>query len=93
MRSGNLGHTGLQRKSRDADPMQTFDSLPPELRLWLNSAVLPWSPHSCAAIWRHARKDGLSLAETLERLSRSEARTLRRNGRAMAQGRADPKNR
>lgn len=78
MRRGNLGSTGLRMRRRTTDPMHAFDQLPRDLRRWLNSAVLPWSPHSCAEIWRRAKKDGLSLEETLSRLARSEAQTPRR---------------
>lgn len=60
--------------------MQQYDSLPPELRAWIAGASLPWSPCSCLRIWRKARREGLTPAQTLARLARSEQRALLRAG-------------
>ncbi|TQS73951.1 hypothetical protein ERN12_01640 [Rhodobacteraceae bacterium] len=37
--------------------MSEFDRLPPELRLWLAQAALPWSPRSAARAWRKALRE------------------------------------
>ena len=34
--------------------MQVYDALPRELRFWLASACLPWSPASARRIWDKA---------------------------------------
>ncbi|MEM8980936.1 MAG: DUF6525 family protein [Pseudomonadota bacterium] len=75
----NLGTTGLRRKRRSLDPMQTFDALPQELRHWLSEAVLPWSPSSAGRIWCKARREGLSTEQTVQKLADAEARTLARD--------------
>lgn len=78
--SGNLGETTLKRRRRSADPMSMFDALPPELRAWLTTASLPWSPWSCAKIWHKARREGLSPSQAIARLTQSERRALERDG-------------
>lgn len=74
----NLGETRLKRRKRSEDPMQTYDLLPRELRLWMQSAKLPWSPASCRAVWRKAQIRGDSLGQILASLDRAEAATLAR---------------
>ncbi|AXT21434.1 hypothetical protein D1822_00680 [Phaeobacter inhibens] len=44
--TGNCGQTSLKRKPRRGNPMQDYDCLPPDLRRWISSAVLPWSAKS-----------------------------------------------
>ena len=80
-RSQNLATT-LRCKRRADDPMAIYDRLPPELRLWLHGAKLPWSPRSARAIWSKARRAGLSAEEALARLERAEARTLARDAQS-----------
>lgn len=41
----------LRRRRRQGSSMQAYDALPRELRLWLASACLPWSPGSARRIW------------------------------------------
>ncbi|WP_234416653.1 DUF6525 family protein [Ruegeria sp. Alg231-54] len=41
----------IKRRRRTGSPMQAYDALPAELRLWLASACLPWSPASALRIW------------------------------------------
>lgn len=77
--NGNLGATRLKRRRCRQDPMRVFDTLPPELRVWLTTAMLPWSPRSCARIWQKARREGLSTAQAIARLSQSEQRALQRD--------------
>ncbi len=54
MRRGNLGSAGLPLRRRAADPMADYDRLPPDLRLWLSAAALPWSPRSAARAFARA---------------------------------------
>lgn len=75
----NLGQCSLRRKRRKADPMASFDGLPPPLRQWVAQAALPWSPASVRRIWFRSRAKGLSDDEALRRLSLAEARTLARD--------------
>lgn len=42
----NRGATTLKRRRRAENNMDEFDRLPPDLRRWLMSAVLPWRPKS-----------------------------------------------
>jgi len=42
--------SSLKRRARQ-NPMREFDALPDELRQWLHSAALPWSPRSVRRIW------------------------------------------
>ena len=74
----NLGQSSLPRKRRKGDPMDAFDGLPAPARQWVRQAALPWSPASVRRIWAKSRAKGLSDDETLETLSRAEARTLAR---------------
>ena len=53
-------------------PMQAYDALPPELRRWLSTACLPWSPASALKIWNRAGgpanpHDALSRLDAIER--------------------------
>jgi hypothetical protein len=75
----NLGNTKLKRRRRSIDPMQAFDTLPPELRAWLSTAARPWSPRSCAKIWKKAKREGLPPAQIVERLKQTETRALRKD--------------
>lgn len=77
--SGNLGATNLRRRRRRDDPMRMFDTLPTELRTWLTTAALPWSPRSCAKIWHKARREGLSPSQAIARLTQSERNALERD--------------
>ncbi len=56
--------------------MQAYDRLPAPLRAWLQGACLPWSAQSCQRIWQAARRKGLDLEATLDRLDRAEQNTL-----------------
>ncbi|WP_371226169.1 DUF6525 family protein [Roseovarius sp. 2305UL8-3] len=77
--NSNLGATSLKRRRRSDDPMRLFDTLPPELRVWLSTAALPWSPRSCVKIWRKARREGLSPTQAMARLTQIEQRALQRD--------------
>ena len=71
--------TSLRAKPRPR-PMERYDRLPAELRLWLATAALPWSPHSAAKLWaRLGRETGGDLAQMLKRLDQAEQRLLSRD--------------
>lgn len=53
-RSGRNLSTSMKTRRRRGSRMQVYDTLPPDLRLWLASACLPWSPESALKIWRRA---------------------------------------
>nr|WP_255732073.1 DUF6525 family protein [Ruegeria sp. Ofav3-42] len=44
----------IKRRRRVGSPMKAYDALPAELRHWLSSACLPWSPKSALRIWNKA---------------------------------------
>lgn len=75
----NLGSTRLKRKVHRKDPMVAYDQLPKDLRLWMQTAKLPWSAASCCAIWRKTQARGDSLKQVLASLDRAEAATLARD--------------
>lgn len=69
--------SNLRGRRRQGNVMLAYDALPPELRQWLHTAALPWSPASARGIWRKAggAKDPVA---ALERLNVVEQATLRR---------------
>ncbi|MEP2471631.1 DUF6525 family protein [Roseobacter sp.] len=81
----NLGATGLRRKRRSGDPMQSYDALPEPLRNWLSQAALPWSPISAQRIWKRANANGRTVQEALHALSRAEEQTLARERQSFSQ--------
>ncbi|MEL6548672.1 MAG: DUF6525 family protein [Pseudomonadota bacterium] len=74
----NLGMTGLRcRASRR--PMQDFDQLPPELRRWVASAVLPWSVATVRKAFDRALAKTGSVALALEELDRRQNAKLEKD--------------
>ncbi|MDO6726964.1 DUF6525 family protein [Cognatishimia sp. 1_MG-2023] len=73
-------NTSLRRKRRAKNPMSEFDNLPVELRSWIATAQLPWSPHSVARLWKSAlkKKDG-NVHAALCYLSDCEARQIQKD--------------
>jgi hypothetical protein len=60
--------------------MVAFDRLPPDLRGWLSTAALPWSPRSALRAWQVAlRRTRGDQSAALDRLSRTELRQLRKD--------------
>ncbi len=58
--------------------MERYDALPRDLRLWLASACLPWSPVSALKIWRNT--DGARNPDAaISRLNAIEQSMLRRD--------------
>lgn len=77
----NLGHTSLRRRRRETRSMTEFDRLPAELRLWLATAVLPWSPRSARQAYARAVGRTRNKAEALEELDRVQRRLIQRDAR------------
>ncbi|WP_353312475.1 DUF6525 family protein [Shimia sp. NS0008-38b] len=75
--SRNL-NSSLRGRRRHGNSMTAYDALPPELRKWLHTAALPWSPASARGVWRKAggHKDPNA---AIERLKMIEQATLRRD--------------
>ncbi|MEM1363147.1 MAG: DUF6525 family protein [Pseudomonadota bacterium] len=72
----NSGQTSLKRRRARTDPMQEFDRLPSELRLWLASAVLPWGPKSALRAYRKFLARTGDPAQALAELERRQTRLL-----------------
>ncbi|TVP97793.1 MAG: hypothetical protein EA338_08975 [Roseinatronobacter sp.] len=65
---------------RRQSPMSQFDRLPPDLRQWLATAILPWSVHSVLKHWNaalHCAQGNTDQARA--RLSQIEARCIARD--------------
>lgn len=52
--TANRGRTSLKAKRRNENPMQEFDRLPPELRIWVARAALPWRAKSVRQAYERA---------------------------------------
>ena len=60
--------------------MARYDRLPHELRQWLSTAALPWSPQSALKVWTRACRDcGGDTSLICRHLDRAEARLLKRD--------------
>lgn len=74
--TGNL--TSPRARWRRTDPMAAYDRLPPDVRLWLAGAALPWSAESVLRLWQRALRDTGCSKAARERLSAAEVKTLAR---------------
>lgn len=63
--------------------MREFDGLPPELRGWISTAILPWSPSSVRRAYRKAMAKHRDMASALAELDRMEARLVSRDTRVV----------
>lgn len=72
----NRGQTSLKRKRRRENPMQEFDRLPAELRVWLASAVLPWRPRSVRRAFNSAFAQTQDVEDALRELDRLQERLI-----------------
>lgn len=80
--SRNCGNTSLKRRSRANNSMAAYDRLPPDLRVWVTQATLPWSPHSTLRAWRRALQTcGGDVELAKEMLDRIERRQVTRDAR------------
>jgi len=70
--------TSIKTNRRAGSPMQAFDALPRDLRCWLASACLPWSPASALKIWSRAN-GGLNPDMAISRLNAIEQAMLRKD--------------
>ena len=78
MTNPNLA-TSLRRKAR-GNPMQAYDALPQDVRHWLATAALPWSPQSVARLWRRAMREANGCKHrATARLDAAEQRLLERD--------------
>ena len=59
--------------------MAGHDRPPPELRLWLASAALPWSPKSALRLRTRALRETPCRLQALARLQAAETRMLARD--------------
>jgi len=73
---GNRGKTSLKLKRRNEDPMREYDRLPPELRAWLASAVLPWRPQSVRRAFDRAMARTRDRSRALEELDRLQNKLI-----------------
>jgi len=80
---GNRGRTSLKLKRRNADPMEDFDRLPPELRAWLAEAVLPWRPRSVRRAFERAVARTRDRSRALEELDRLQDRLVAKDARTV----------
>lgn len=70
--------TSLRRRAR-SDTMLGYDLLPPDVRQWLSSAVLPWSAASVRRAWSKALKSAQGDRQTaLNALERQRLEKKRR---------------
>ncbi|AZL59435.1 hypothetical protein EI545_11625 [Tabrizicola piscis] len=70
--------TSPRSRWQRGDPMAAYDRLPPDLRMWLAGAALPWSAASVHRLWRRALRETGCPKVAQDRLSAAEARTLAR---------------
>lgn len=59
--------------------MRDYDRLPPELRLWLAGAVLPWRPKSVRRAYEAAAARQRNKAGALRELDALQARLIARD--------------
>ena len=79
--SGNRGDTRVKLKRRSTCPMRDYDRLPPELRAWLSTAVLPWGPRSVARAYARAVQRTHDKTRALAELDRIQQRLIARDVR------------
>lgn len=73
-------NTALKRRKRNSCAMQEFDALPPELRMWLHSAQLPWSARSVLRLWNKALKETQGAPDlALAQLTAQETRLIKKD--------------
>ncbi|MEM7238284.1 MAG: DUF6525 family protein [Pseudomonadota bacterium] len=77
----NRGKTILKRRRRSGNAMQAFDRLPPELRIWLASAALPWRPGSVLGTYGKALARTRNTDHALQALDRIQRRLMARDAR------------
>ena len=79
--AANLGNSTLRKTQRRGDPMRDFDNLPPELRSWLGSAVLPWRPKSVHRVYKRTLTKTSDKAQAIEELAKIERKLIAKDAR------------
>lgn len=72
----NRGTTSLKRSRRRGEPMRDYDRLPPALRQWLATALLPWRPASAKRAFDRAYAQTRDVQRALEELDRVQDRLV-----------------
>ena len=72
-------NSSLRRKKKHRDPMKCYDVLPCELRRWLASALLPWSPRSALKAYQKALRTKGSSEGALAELDKKQTRLLEKD--------------
>jgi hypothetical protein len=72
----NTGNSSVKRRRRREDPMQEFDRLPPDLRVWLSTAMLPWRARSVRRAYDKAHAATGCPHRAIEALDRLERRRI-----------------
>jgi len=72
-------NSSLRRKKKHRDPMKCYDELPCELRQWLSSALLPWSPLSALKAYQQALRTKGSPEGALAELDKKQIRLLEKD--------------
>jgi len=76
--SKNL-NSSLRRKKKHRDLMKCYDELPRELRRWLSSALLPWSPRSALKAYQKALRTKGCSEGALAELDKKQTRLLEKD--------------
>ena len=72
-------NSSLRRKKKHRDPMKCYDELPCDLRQWLASALLPWSPRSARKAYEKALRTTGSSEAALAELDDKQSRLLEKD--------------
>ena len=72
-------NSSLRLKKKHLDPMKCYDELPCELRQWLASALLPWSPRSALKVYEKALRTIGSSEGALAELDKKQIRLLEKD--------------
>ena len=72
-------NSSLRLKKKHVDPMKCYDELPFELRQWLASALLPWSPRSALKAYQKALRTTGSSEGALDELDKKQTRLLEKD--------------
>ncbi|MEP3296742.1 MAG: DUF6525 family protein [Pseudoruegeria sp.] len=81
--SRNHGNTSLKTKRRSEDPMREFDRLPPELRIWMSTAILPWRAKSVQRVFGRALVRTGSRALAIQELDRIQNQRIAQDAAAV----------
>ncbi|MEM1374200.1 MAG: DUF6525 family protein [Pseudomonadota bacterium] len=74
--ASNRGRTSLKCRRSARNPMRDFDSLPPELRRWVASAMLPWRAATVRTAYERALENTGDPTQALEALDELQRRLI-----------------